>query len=329
MVNILPIASGKGGVGKSSIATNLAVLLAQKGKKTVLVDLDLGGANLHTLLGLKNNHVGLGNFIYKQMDTLTPLLQDTGIENLFFIAGDCLFPGTANLSFFIKRRIIKQLSLMDCDYIILDLGAGTTFNTLDFYLLTYNSLLITTPEITSILNAYSFLKSAAYRFFTCQFKAKSEERLAIQHYIESSTAGVESSFSGLIEKICVEFPESGNKARQELKKYRPQIILNMGSSVQDLEMARRLRSLIYNKLNIEVDFVGFIPKEDKLPLSIAQRKPLLILNPDCNFGKQLSAAAERIMLHTYSYNNNMFTYEDIPDINDNKDIELLSKEFTE
>ena len=163
MVNLLPIASGKGGVGKSSFAVNLAVTLAQKGKSVVLADLDFGGANLHTLLGLKNNHAGLGNFIYKQTDDFSSLLQQTSTPNLQFIAGDCLFPGTANMDYSSKRRIIKNLNALDADYVIMDLGAGTTYNTLDFYLLTYNSILVTTPELTSILNAYSFLKSAVFR----------------------------------------------------------------------------------------------------------------------------------------------------------------------
>src|SRR5574344_1776703 len=201
MVNLLPVASGKGGVGNSALAVNLAILLARKQKKIILVDFDLGGANLHTLLGLKNNHAGLGNFIYKQTDSLLPLIQETGIENLQFIAGDCLFPGTPNLSAGTKTKIIKNLNSLDADYVILDLGAGTTYNTLDMYLLTYNSLLVTTPELTSVLNAYSFLKAAAYRFFMGQFKARSEERIAIQEYITNSVAGAESSFVEMIAQI--------------------------------------------------------------------------------------------------------------------------------
>ena len=86
MVNILPIASGKGGVGKSAVSVNVAVSLAQKGKKVILCDFDFGGANLHTLLGLKNNQAGMGNFIYRQIADLSSILQETGIENLQFIA---------------------------------------------------------------------------------------------------------------------------------------------------------------------------------------------------------------------------------------------------
>lgn len=327
MVNILPIASGKGGVGKSAIAVNLAVLLAQKGKKVVLIDFDLGGANLHTLLGLKNNHAGLGNFIYKQESTFAPLLQQTGIPNLSFIAGDCLFPGTANMGYFIKRKLVKEIEALDADYAILDLGGGTTYNTLDFYLLTYNSILVTSPELTSILNAYSFLKAAAYRFFTRQFKAKSPERALIDDYIKNSSAGAESSFVALVEEIIRQFPESGEKARAELLKYRPQVILNMGKSTQDLEMARRLRSLVWNKLNINLDFVGFTPRDSSIELAVATRVPVAVSNPQNPFIAQLNSAADRVLLHTYQYNENLED-TDFSGNSDNQDIEELDGEFS-
>ena len=327
MVNILPIASGKGGVGKSAIAVNLAILLAQKGKKVVLIDFDLGGANLHTLLGLKNNHSGIGNFIYKQESSFEPLLQQTSVQNLQFIAGDCLFPGTANMGFFIKRKLVKEIEALDADYAVLDLGGGTTYNTLDFYLLTYNSLLVTSPELTSVLNAYSFLKAAAYRFLNRQFKAKSPEREAIENYIENSAAGAESSFVARVDAICGQFPQTGERARAELAKYRPQVILNMGKTTQDLEMARRLRSLVWNKLNITLDFVGFTPRDNGIELAVATRVPLALSNPQSPFVTQLNAAAERIMLHTYSYNDNLEDTE-LPDNSENQDIEELTSEFS-
>ena len=87
MVQILPIASGKGGVGKSAISLNLAIALAQLGKKVILCDFDFGGANLHTMLGHKNNKPGLGHFINKLEDHIEPLIQKTAVKNLGFIAG--------------------------------------------------------------------------------------------------------------------------------------------------------------------------------------------------------------------------------------------------
>lgn len=325
MVNILPVASGKGGVGKSTAAVNLAILLARSGKQVLLCDFDFGGANLHTLLGLKNNHAGMGNFIYKQTSELTELFQETQEPNLKFIAGDCLYPGTANMDTFTKNKIIKKLSqLENLDYIILDLGAGTTYNTLDFYLLTYNSILVTTPELTSVLNAYSFLKAAAFRFFMRQFKAKSAERIFINEYLKNSSSGTETSFLDLVAKTAEEFKETCEKPLEELKKYRPQVIVNMGETAQDLDMAKRLRTLVSNKLGIKMDFVGFLPKEPRVSYAVALRTPLAVSNPDCQFVNSIQTAVDRILQHTYAYNELQ-----VFDSEDENDLEILTEEFSE
>lgn len=320
MVNILPIASGKGGVGKSAVSVNVAVSLAQKGKKVILCDFDFGGANLHTLLGLKNNQAGMGNFIYRQIADLDTLLQETGIENLQFIAGDCLFPGTANMDFFMKKKIMKDLTVLPADYVILDLGGGSNYNTLDFFLLTYNSLLVTSPEITSIMNAYSFLKGAIFRFFTHQFPNRSPERAYIQDFIKSVATGTESSFIALMETLCQQFPETGIPACQELAKLRPQVVLNMGSTIQDLEMGRRLRSLVNSKLSIPMDFIGFIPSDPIVPMAVARRAPASILEPASNFAIAIHKTADRILAHEYDLNDNLSI--------DDADLELLKSEYT-
>lgn len=325
MVNILPIASGKGGVGKSTAAANLAIILARLGKKILLCDFDFGGANLHTLLGLKNSRAGMGNFIYRQTSELTDLMQETSEQNLRFISGDCLYPGTANMETFIKNKIIRKLSqLEDFDYVILDLGAGAAYNTIDFYLLTYNSILVTTPELTSILNAYSFLKAAAFRFFMRQFKVKSAERKFIDDYLKNSASGTETSFLDLISKTAENFNESCRKPLEELKKYRPQVIVNMGETWQDLEMARRLRKLVREKLGIQMDFVGFLPRDKKVSYAVALRTPLAVSEPECAFVKGIKSAVDRILEHSYNYNK----LEDF-ETSDGKDLEVLSKEFAE
>ncbi|WP_191013310.1 P-loop NTPase [Treponema zioleckii] len=332
MVNILPIASGKGGVGKSNIAVNLAIILAQKGHRVVLADFDFGGANLHTLLGLKNNHVGMGNFIYKQTADLSELLQDTQVENLKFIAGDCLYPGTANIDNSMKKKIIRKLTTIDADYLLLDLGAGTTYNTLDFYLLTYNSILVTTPELTSILNAYSFLKAAAFRFFVRQFKVRSEEKKFIDEFLQNSSSGTETSFLDLVNQTAAKFSSDESVFLTELNKYRPQVIMNMGQNSADLEMGRRLRSLVKNKLGISMDFVGFLPKDDNISYSIALRKPLALSDANCNFVSSVRTAADRILQHTYYYNNGLNDdtiggESDTEDLTSDSDLKSLENEF--
>jgi len=160
---IIPIASGKGGVGKSFLAANLAIALAQLGKKVVVADLDFGGSNLHTCLGLHNNHPGIGDFLRARYGELKDLLVATEEENLKLLAGDVRSPFLANMHHAQKMRLIYNLKQLDCEYLILDLGSGSTYNTLDYFGMSQLGMIITTPEHTSTMNMLAFLKLFAFR----------------------------------------------------------------------------------------------------------------------------------------------------------------------
>jgi len=149
MTQIIPIASGKGGVGKTLTTSNLGLALAQAGKTCIVVDLDLGAANLHTFLGIRNTQEGLGHFILRKENVLANLVVETAYPKLHIITGDGLVPGTANLPFYIKKKIQAGLGELVADYILLDLGAGTANNTLDFFLLATQGFLVTSlPEFS-------------------------------------------------------------------------------------------------------------------------------------------------------------------------------------
>lgn len=324
-MQILPIASGKGGVGKSVVAVNLAGELVRLGKQVVLFDFDLGGANLHTLLGVRNDSAGLGNFIYKQVGSIAPLVQETGTPGLRFVAGDCLYPGTPNLDFFTKKKLMRELAALPGDFALLDLGAGSTYNILDFYLMTKSSILVTTAEITSILNAYSFLKAAVFRFLNSRFSAKSEERAFMRDAMRSNRHGADFSALSVLGELCERFPESGGKAREELRLFRPQVIVNRGKDAQDLAMAKRLRDLIRSKLDVRVDFIGFFPEDAAVPASVARRRPLFISAPDSPFVAAARSCAGRVAAHEYGLNED-FAW---PGEGGDGDLEELRGEFGE
>ena len=126
---IIPIAGGKGGIGKSLLTANLAVSLAKMGHKTVVVDLDLGGSNLHTFLGLSDNHPGIGSFIHAGRKRIEEYIVTTPWKNLLFIPGDCSTPFTGNNNHNKKSLLIKNLLSIQCRYLLLDLGAGSSYNT--------------------------------------------------------------------------------------------------------------------------------------------------------------------------------------------------------
>jgi flagellar biosynthesis protein FlhG len=157
-VRVIPIASGKGGVGKSLLAANLSIALAQAGKEVVLADLDLGASNLHLSLGFPSPKNGIGTFLSGSHGDFDDLVHPTDYANLRFIAGDAEIPGLANLNAKQKAMLAKRLLCLEADYLILDLGAGSGANILDFFLLSGRGIVVTAPALTATLNAYLFLE---------------------------------------------------------------------------------------------------------------------------------------------------------------------------
>ena len=153
------MAGGKGGVGKSLVTANVSICLALMGYKVSSVDLDLGGANLHTCLGVPIPEKTLSDYLSKKGRNFSDLLNDTPIENLSLISGAQDDLGIANLRHMQKTRLISKLRDIDSDYVLMDLGAGTSFQyTRLFYKLRYGNS-YSTPEPTSIENTYRFIKS--------------------------------------------------------------------------------------------------------------------------------------------------------------------------
>lgn len=153
---IIAITSGKGGVGKTNIAVNMAIAYAQSGKKVILIDGDLGMANVNVLLNVVPKY-NLLQVINKQK-TMQEIILDTefGIK---FIAGANGFSKIANLSVEELEYFAKQFtSLGNADIIIIDTGAGIANNVLQFVAAADEVYVVTTPEPTAITDAYGIIK---------------------------------------------------------------------------------------------------------------------------------------------------------------------------
>ena len=156
---IITVASGKGGVGKSNISTNLALAYARIGKKVILMDADLGLANINVLLGIIPKY-NLYHLIRKQK-TMKDILMDTnyGIQ---IVAGASGFSKLANLSDDERDNFIKELTaLSTADIIIIDTSAGVSRNVLSFVAAADEAIIVTTPEPTAITDVYGIIKIIA------------------------------------------------------------------------------------------------------------------------------------------------------------------------
>jgi len=295
---LIPIGSGKGGVGKTVFTANLGAVLASYGKTVVLVDLDLGGANLHTCLGVRNKHPGVGSIVWKKEKRLENLVVPTGIDRLFLVPGDNLLPGTANLDFFTKRRIMKELLELTADYVLLDLGAGASYNVIDFWLMAPDSVVVTAPEIPAVLNAYSFLKTAAFRLLFRSFGKGSAERERIVEFVVNRTEGQGDTFLAFAEGLAREDAERGGtkgaKALEELGRLRPRVVVNMGNGQDDATIAQRLREISARNLGIGMEYISYIMRDPYVSASVSDRAPLAVTAPEASFVRGVRAAADRI-----------------------------------
>ena len=164
-MRIIPVASGKGGVGKSLVSANLGIAFAQAGQRVIMADLDLGASNLHLVLGHHAPQMGIGTFLSNTKSNFNNVIVDTNVRGLRFIPGDNEIPGAANLTLAQKKALVKQFLALqeETDILILDLGAGTHQSILDFFLLSNQGIVVSAPAVTAVLNAYVFLKNTVFR----------------------------------------------------------------------------------------------------------------------------------------------------------------------
>lgn len=156
---IIAVASGKGGVGKTNIATNMAIGFARVGKKVVLMDADLGLANVNVVLGIIPKY-NLYHVIRKQK-SMDEIMMDTDY-GIRIVAGASGFAKIANLGEEERGNFIEELShLENADVVIIDTSAGVSNNVLSFVAAADEVIIVTTPEPTAITDAYGIIKIIA------------------------------------------------------------------------------------------------------------------------------------------------------------------------
>jgi flagellar biosynthesis protein FlhG len=270
------VGGGKGGIGKSLVTLGLAVSLAQLGKRVILIDGDLGGANLHTFLGVPNPDVRLEDFLTGKVARLEDAIIETSVEGVGLICGADDLLGAANPTYAQKIRLLNQIEALPAQYILLDLGAGTAFNTLDFFNYCGTKIVLLTPQATSLQNAYGFIKSALYRKLSRDFANDDEVLQLLYQGVEAQNeTGLHSmpDLLSLFEKIN---PEIHARMSQALGDFHLFLIVNMVKRTADLKYLEIIRSVCQDFLSIQPDISGQVPFDSGIEAAISQIAPFLL-----------------------------------------------------
>ena len=289
---IVAIGGGKGGIGKSLVATSLAVEYVRRGQRVVLVDCDLGGANLHTLLGMACPRETLSDFIQRRVELLDDLAVATPLPQLRLISSARNSIQAANLMHQQKMRLIRAVRRLDADVVIVDLGAGTHYNVVDFFLLAHHGLLVVVPEPTSVENAYRFLKAAFLR------KVKAVDfaeglRALVQEALRERTSRTISPVE-LVESVEARSPAAGAALREQLASFRPLLLVNQVREPSDLMLGEGMCLAARKLFGLEMTYLGHLRHSEHIWRTMRATRRPFIEQRGTPFASDLAGLARRL-----------------------------------
>jgi flagellar biosynthesis protein FlhG len=295
---IIPIAGGKGGVGKTFVTANLAVALAQAGHSVIAVDLDLGNSNLHSLFGLENRNAGVGEYLRGTVKCApTDLIVETQVPNLGFIPGDGRMPFMANITYIQKLALLRLLKALPAEYVLVDLSAGTAYNTLDLFLASKSGIIVTTPEHPALMSMLVFVKNLVLRSIDQSLRRDLPLKEKLNELFKQSVNDPILTVARFRNELAETHPEASEKIDALCKRIRPRFIYNMVEDAKDSEIFGRIDNTLAELLSIEADHIGVIPYETTVRTFLKEPGIFLLQAAD----SAIAASIKRICQRVISY----------------------------
>lgn len=289
MATLISVASGKGGVGKSIVSANLALALAKIGRQVILADLDVGGADAHIMFGELNPRVTLTDFLHRRVNRLEDVAIPLTLHpNLRLIPGTGETLATANMAYAKKKRLMKQFQELRADAVVIDIGAGTNYHALDFFLMGDIHLAVATPEPTSVLDLYRFIKLAAIRRVLACFLARSPVSDILSNRDFHSVEEV-MTVAGATDT------EGRDIAAAALQSFRPGLIINRASNNSQVNTLY-LRKILHQYVGGDLMLLGEIPEDPAVPQSVRKFLPVIEAAPTSLAAKSLLSLATAVEL---------------------------------
>lgn len=242
-IRVLSVTSGKGGVGKSNVVANLAMALADQGKKVLIVDADLGVGNLDVLLGLSPQY-NLNNVLSGEC-SLPEIIVEVN-QNVKLIPAGSGVQEYTSLGQHEKLRLLDELDMLEeaFDVMVIDTEAGISDNVTYFTVAAQEIIVVVSPEPTSITDAYALIKLLATRYSEHHFK----------------------------------------------------VLVNMARDSEDaLEVFRKLANVAGRFLDISLDYLGCVVRDERLVEAVKKQKAVFELFPESEAAACFSTLAKRIM----------------------------------
>ena len=293
---VIAFGSGKGGVGKTVLSASIGMSLAAFGERVIVVDADFGGANLHTCMGLVYPEKTFFDYYTLQVDSLSDLLLDTPMENMKLISGASGVLGLANPRYSQKIRLINELRELDASYILLDLGAGSSLNIIDFFLAVDEGIVVTTPEPTAIQECFDFIKVCLLRKLQRTFKDEPDVLGLFSVEGINNLKQFNAPFDQLIKKASDMGSGIARRIKESLEEFNIRLILNMVMDRDEIKEGLSIKLAAAELLSIDLDYMGYIEYDNSVHDSVKNLRPFIIDSPKSIASRSLTKLVSLKML---------------------------------
>jgi flagellar biosynthesis protein FlhG len=293
---VIAVGGGKGGIGKSTFSANLGVSMAARGKRVVVIDADLGAANLHTILGVRYPEKTLDDFLSNRNTNLESTLVDTAFANLRLLSSASDVLSLASPSYSERQRLFRAIQKLKVDVIIFDIAAGTQQRATDFFSLAPIGIILVEPMPTSLENAFSFLKNLLVRGLLRRFYHDKEITSFIQNTVDPRSSEQVLHFSDLLVKLEEKAPAKVGAYRQLFlegmcKMY---VVVNSVKNPSQIQVADKFCRIIKRYLALNMDVLGILPYEAAMDDTVINRTPFVAKYPESAYAKGIADIAVKI-----------------------------------
>jgi flagellar biosynthesis protein FlhG len=294
---LVAVGGGRGGVGKSLVATNLAVYFAQLGRPVVLVDADPTGANIHCHFGIRASAAvpkEEGPNEEARTEDLAEALVPTTVPGLRLLpAKHDAVDSPPALRAGRKARWLARLRALPADYLVIDVGPGHGLFAVDLMLAADIAIAVTLPEPPAIETTYRFVRAAFVRrlrrtLHSDRFRLGLLERALV--HIGALPPPIE-----LVRAFMKMDKTLAELAWREAHNFRMSFVVNQTRVRTDLEIGNQMSDLATRHYGIRLDELGHIEHDDTVWLTVRRNKPLLVDSPASKSARNVERIARRVV----------------------------------
>jgi flagellar biosynthesis protein FlhG len=294
---VIAVGGGRGGTGKSLVATNLAVYFAQLGRRVILVDCDPTGANIHCHFGVpagRNPPEGEGQRGSSGMDEIVSALVPTSVPGLQLLpashdAVDVAPVRRAGR----KSRWLARLRALPADYLVLDVGPGHGLFAVDVMLAADVAVAVTLPEPPAIETTYRFVRAAFVRRLRSLLHADRFRLGLIERALRA--IGALPAPIELVRALMKSDRSLSEFAWNEASRLRMSFVVNQTRVRTDLEVGSQMTDLAARHYGVRLDELGHIEHDDAVWLTVRRKRPLLVDSPASKAARNMERIARRVV----------------------------------